>query len=138
MAYTINNNLKKPLMTEGYNIEDFNDNSDIIDAAIGKISELTTIDKTNLVKAINELKADSTSYSTYKLNPDTEGIFTEIQYKRPNGTLIMKSVLSGGTTPKYTTRTETEYEQNGITVKATRIYTVTYDTDGKVVSEVLQ
>ena len=83
-------------------------------------------------------KADTTSYSTYKLNPDSEGIFTEIQYKRQDGTLILKSVLSGGTSPQYTTRTETEYEQDGVTVKATRTYTISYDEDGKVTSEVLQ
>lgn len=86
---------------------------------------------------INEHKADSMSYSTYKLNPDDNGIFTEIQYKRSNGTLIMKSILSGGTSPNYTTRTETEYEQDGITVKTTKVYTITY-IDDKVTSEVLQ
>lgn len=86
---------------------------------------------------VDEYKADTTTYSTYKLNPDSNGIFTELQYKRKNGTLIMKSVLSGGTSPKYTTRTETEYEQDGVTIKATRIYTITYTND-KVTSEVLQ
>lgn len=88
--------------------------------------------------AIATHMADTTTYSTYKLNPDSEGIFTEIQYKRPDGTLIMKSVLSGGTSPQYTTRTETEYEQDGTTVKSTRIYTISYDADGNVISEVLQ
>ena len=86
----------------------------------------------------DEHLADTTTYSTYKLSPDANGIFTEIQYKRPDGTLILKSVLSGGTSPEYTTRTETEYEQDGIAIKSTRIYIVTYDIDGKVVSEVLE
>lgn len=82
--------------------------------------------------------ADSASYSTYKLNPDSEGVFTEIHYKRPDSTLILKSILSGGTSPQYATRTEIEYEQNGTTIKDTRTYTIAYDEDGKVISEVLQ
>lgn len=56
MDYTINNNLKKPLPTEAYSVGDFNDNADSIDALLGKIANLSTTDKTNLVAAINELK----------------------------------------------------------------------------------
>ena len=37
---------------------DLNDNWDIIDNAIGKPSNLTTVEKSNLVGAINELKSD--------------------------------------------------------------------------------
>lgn len=76
------------------------------------------------------------NYSTYKSNVDVNGIFQEIQYKRADGTLMLKSVLSGGTSPEYTTRTVSIYENDGITVKNTYTYSITY-TDGKPVSEVL-
>ena len=112
-------------------IKDIDDKIDILSGTSG------TKEKANKEDLDSHL-ADSTSYSTYKLNPDSEGIFTELQYKRVDGTLILKSILSGGISPLYTTRTETEYEKDGITVKATRVYTITYDVDGNVVSEVLQ
>lgn len=98
-------------------------------------SELAQIagQSTTLAFRLNQ----SLVYSTFKLNKDANDIFTELQYKRADGTLYLKSILSGGTSPEYTTRTETEYETDGTTVKSTRVYTITY-TDGKVVSEVLQ
>jgi hypothetical protein len=86
----------------------------------------------NLLGQINELK----NYTTLKSGKDTEGIFVTYQRKRYDGTLLMQSVLSGGTTPLYTTRTETWYGADGITVLSTKEYTITYDSDGSVVSEV--
>lgn len=87
----------------------------------------------NVVDRLNGLVTNS----TYKLSPDANGIFTEIQNKRADGSLYLKSILSGGTSPNYTTRTETEYGLNGVTVKATRVYTLTYDANGELISEVL-
>lgn len=83
---------------------------------------------------INNLKY----YSTYKLNKDSNGIYTEVQFKRQNGTLIAKSVLSGGTSPNYTTRIETFYTTDGITADGTYTYTRSYDVDGNLTSEVMQ
>ncbi|MBU3098754.1 MULTISPECIES: phage tail protein [Clostridium] len=94
-------------------------------------------DNVHSINTINNAMADNSTYSTYKTNVDANGIFTTIQYKRKNGTLILKSILSGGTTPKYTTRTETEYLTDGTTVSVTRVYSITYTLD-KVTSEVLQ
>lgn len=105
----------------------------------------TIVDKRPLVSGVgSELvrhKADLASHKginlkLYRLNKDSEGIFTELQWKRTDDTLAIKSVLSGGTTPKYTTRTETYYENNGTTVKATKTYTISYNTDDEFVSEV--
>ncbi|PHV72192.1 hypothetical protein CS063_01585 [Sporanaerobium hydrogeniformans] len=67
--YTTNYNLKKPLGTENYNIEDQNGNMDIIDQKLGEQAEqisgclekmgpltgLMTSVKTNIVAAINSL-----------------------------------------------------------------------------------
>lgn len=116
MQYTTSLNLKKPESTDNVKISDINENMDLIDAQLAQME----------------------CRSTIKSNKDTEGIFTTIEYKRQDNTLYMKSVLSGGTSPQYTTRTETYYEADGTTIKVTKIYTVSYDVDGNITSEVLQ
>lgn len=74
---------------------------------------------------------------TVKSSKDANGIFTTITYRRKSDdSLFATSVLSGGTSPNYTTRTVTYYELNGMTVRETLTYTLTYDTDGALVSEV--
>lgn len=78
------------------------------------------------------------TYSTYKSNKDSNGIYTTVEHKREDGTLCFKSTLSGGTSPKYTTRTETYYAGDGITIINTKTYLLTYDTDGMPLTEVLQ
>ncbi|WP_010305421.1 hypothetical protein [Kurthia senegalensis] len=72
----------------------------------------------------------------YKSMKDSEGIFTTVTYKRTDGTVYATSVLSGGTTPQYTTRTITFYDSDGTTVKTTKVYTLSYDSEGDLVSEV--
>lgn len=70
-------------------------------------------------------------------NKDSNGVFTTVTYKRKSdGTIYAKSVLSGGTAPQYTTRTETFYDVDGTTVLATIPYTLSYDADGDWVGEV--
>lgn len=72
-----------------------------------------------------------------KSNKDTNGIFTTVTYRRKmDNTLFATSVLSGGTSPSYTTRTITYYEANGTTVRKTVTFTLSYDADGALVSEV--
>lgn len=79
---------------------------------------------------------DLITHSTLVLNQDVNGISTQLQYKRADGTLIMNSVLSGGISPNYTTRTETYYKSDGITVDRENIYSISYNSDGDP-SEVL-
>lgn len=67
---------------------------------------------------------------------DAKGIYTVVNYKRGDGTLYMKSTLSGGTTPNYTTDTWRFYDASGATVIKTITWTLTYDTDGNVVDSV--
>lgn len=72
-----------------------------------------------------------------KSNKDSNGIFTTVTYRRKtDNTLFATSVLSGGTSPSYTTRTITYYEPNGTTVRKTVTNTLSYDADGALVSEV--
>lgn len=63
-TYTTNLNLKKPAGTDYVLVGDFNENSNTIDAAVGKLSELTTAVKTSLVLAINEAN-DRGTYPPY-------------------------------------------------------------------------
>lgn len=74
---------------------------------------------------------------TVKSSKDANGIFTTLTYRRKSDdSLFATSVLSGGTSPNYTTRTVTYYEPDGTTVRETITYTLTYDADGALVSEV--
>lgn len=75
-------------------------------------------------------------YRTYKTNKDANGIFTTIEQRRNDNTLAIRSVLSGGTSPLYTTRTITYYDTNGTTLLKTTTRTLTYDSDGALTSEV--
>ena len=83
----------------------------------------------------NDLRVDNME-SVYRSGKDLNDVFTVLEWKRSDNTLSKKSVLSGGTSPNYTTRTVTLYEQDGVTVKAQFIYTLTYD-NGDFISEVL-
>ena len=51
---TPNLNLKKPAGTDYVRVGDFNDNANVLDAAIGNLGQLTTDAKASLVLAINE------------------------------------------------------------------------------------
>lgn len=102
---------------------------------------VTSTDKTNWngKTAPADVKAliEQTSFETAKLNKDTNGVWVEIDKKRKtDGTLAIKSVLSGGTSPQYTTRTVTYYGTDGTTEIKTETFTISYDTDGDVSSEV--
>lgn len=90
-------------------------------------------DKTNIKNSLDDIK----THSTYKLNKDPNGIYTEIQLRRIDGTLYMKSVLYG-TSPKYNSRTVTEYALDGITVINDKKFMITYDDDDNMLSEVIQ
>jgi hypothetical protein len=69
-------------------------------------------------------------------SPDSNGIYTVVDYKRiSNDTLYMKSTLSGGTSPNYTTQRLQYYDSAGSVVIKTVTITRTYDSNGKVSSE---
>jgi hypothetical protein len=66
---------------------------------------------------------------------DENGIFTIVEYYRPNNTLARKTELSGGSSPNYTTRTITFYAEDGMTVTKTVTRTLIYDEDGDFLRE---
>lgn len=88
------------------------------------------------VGSANVQLTDLKQYTIVKSGKDSNFIYTSYQRKRYDGTLLMQSILSGGASPLYTTRTETWYAVDGITVLFTRTYSISYDIDGIVVSEV--
>lgn len=82
-------------------------------------------------------KVEQTDYKVTKSGKDANGIFTSVEYRRKtDNTLVVKSVLSGGTSPKYTTRTLTYYGMDGTTVENTTTKSLSYDVDGDLISEV--
>lgn len=87
----------------------------------------TQADMTALTTKVSNIETQP--YSTERLSKDANGIFTDIRLKRSDGTLMQKSVLSSGTSPKYTKRTVTFYAANGTTVTGTKVYTLTYTGD---------
>ncbi len=66
---------------------------------------------------------------------DANGIFTTVKYYRVDGTLAEQSVLSGGSSPTYTTRTVNRYAADGATVVATVALTLTYDAFNNITVE---
>jgi superfamily II RNA helicase len=77
------------------------------------------------------------NYTLKRCNKDKNGVFTTIQHLRENNTKILVSTLSGGTNPLYTTRT-VKYYSNSNRLLKTETYKLSYDSDGILVSEVLQ
>ena len=75
--------------------------------------------------------------SIYNWNKDVNNIFTLVQYKRRDGSLYKDIVLSGGTSPLYTTRTERLIDLDGVTVLELAVYAIIY-IDGLIISEILQ
>jgi hypothetical protein len=76
---------------------------------------------------------------------DANGIFTTVEWfsstssenNTPLNVLRKRSQLSG-TSPEYSTRTVTYYDEDGTTILLTQTYNVSYDIDGDFIGEELQ
>lgn len=64
MTTTGNLGLKKPSGSDKVLVKDLNDNADVLDEAIGSLSELETAEKGSLVKAINEAATQGAAYAS--------------------------------------------------------------------------
>ena len=86
---------------------------------------------------IDSHKADNTPHreavSIERKNPDDDGVFTLIEFRRSDGTLFKTSQLNG--TSPYTSRTVKYYDKNGNLVQTVK-YSITYS-DDEVISEVI-
>lgn len=82
------------------------------------------------------LVADMTAnYKVTKSGKDANGIFTTVEYRRPDDTLFMRSVLSNpDANGNYQTDTWTFYAADGTTPVETKVWTITYDVDGDITS----
>jgi hypothetical protein len=93
--------------------------------------------QTQYDEAIVDLKS-MIGFKTWKIAKDANGIFTTVDfYRDDNNKLFMQSILSGGTSPLYTTRTIKWYGEDGTTVIATSVRNLTYDGDGDLIGEVV-
>lgn len=97
----------------------------------------------NVSKEVTNVKNKVATFESEKnlskerTNKDSEGIFTTVTYKRKkDNTIYCVSTLSGGETPLYTTRTEQYYDATGTSVIDTQTYSLSYDDDGNLISEV--
>ncbi|MGE6260860.1 pyocin knob domain-containing protein [Heyndrickxia sporothermodurans] len=85
----------------------------------------------------NQYDIERQSFKTYKSSKDENGIFKEVEQRRKgDNTLAIKSTLSGGTSPKYTSRKVQYYDLKGTKIIKTDFFTLSYDTDGDLISEV--
>jgi predicted peptidase len=100
-----------------------------------KQADLTSISKS--VSDISKAVTNLDQYSIYR-SGFSNGVYATLQLKRKDGTLFVTSTLSGGTSPKYTMRTEVYYDTDGITVLKTLVYAVSYDSNNNFIDEVIQ
>ncbi|MCT4597451.1 MAG: hypothetical protein N4A50_06185 [Vallitalea sp.] len=108
---------------------------------LNKKVNLSTLNASMSAKA-NQVDVDNINkklenYSSYASSKDSNGIYKTVEYKRSNNTLYMKSILSGGTSPNYTTDTWYFYDTNSVILLKTITWTIAYDSDGNIVSKVV-
>lgn len=120
----------------------FSQKSTEIDTAVDdKIAELNDeIEKVQDGSLVTAREFEPTvTHSIYKTNQDVNGIYVTVTYKRADGTTYKISTLSNAdANGNYTTQTVKYYATNGTTVERTEVYTLTYNADGDVESEVLK
>lgn len=127
------------LATLAQAIIDAGANTDVV-TAINKVLEWLNAHLADIVKHITSAERDNWNgygLNSYASSKDANGIYTVMDYKRADGTIYMKSTLSGGTSPNYTTDTWQFYDTDGTTLILTKTWTLTYDADGKITSKVV-
>ena len=75
-------------------------------------------------------------FSSEAYDPDEEGIYQTVKYKRNDGTLYMESKLSGLISPgMYERTTLTYYDRSGLIPLHQVIWTFQYDINKKIISK---
>jgi len=86
-------------------------------------------------------KEDNTPHceavTLYRKNKDENGIYTLLEWYRADETLFKTSELEGES-PQYDTRRVKFYAEDGQTLVQEIVYTLTYDENGELISEVIQ
>jgi hypothetical protein len=96
----------------------------------------TKADDIDLTNHNSSYTSHNGKQTTERTGIDANSIFTTVKMYRADGSLFFQSVLSGGTTPAYTLRTETWYDTDGTTVISTNIYDQFYDGSNNWLKEV--
>jgi len=123
-------------------------NTDSIRIVIFKAGTLAGVDASKLNGIINsalngipyenadksEVFSDLNAAKILKSNKDVNGMYTTIEWSDTNNIVRKRSVLSGGTSPEYTTRTETYYNASAILIY-TKVFTQQYDTASEWLGE---
>lgn len=84
--------------------------------------------------------ADAHDFETatlYRKNKDENGIYALLEWYRADGTLFKTSELEGES-PQYATRRVKFYAKDGQTLVQEVVYSLTYDENGELISEVIQ
>lgn len=72
----------------------------------------------------------------YSILPDANSIYTKLEFKRPDNSLYMTSILSmPDENEKYTKATWTFYDIDGITAALIKVWTITYDVNGMPIAK---
>ena len=115
---TPNLGLTKPEVADMVNVSDLNENADLLDAIIGKMSDLNTEQKDSLVEAINEAARTggggglNSTASTLLITILRNGAYTEDQ--SANITALEAALASGGSDePDTPEPPASDVEQNG-------------------------
>ena len=130
---TPNLGLSKPEVTDKVNVSDLNENADLLDAIIGKLSDLNTAQKDSLVAAINEALTSAGSGDMTKAVYDPQGkaqdIFAYADAKQAKITAggILKGDGAGGVSAAVK---GTDYAGPSVSVSAT-LTAAGWDADAK-------
>lgn len=76
-------------------------------------------------------------YNFTRTNKDSNDVYTTMSHYRHDNTLYIQEVLSGGTSPEYTTLTVTVYQDDGVTLVETFTFALAYDVSGNMISRTL-
>ena len=88
-----------------------------------------------MAEKLPELAIDG-NFSSEAFNPDDKGIYQMVEYRRPDGTLYMRSQLSylmgDG---RYGKATQTYYDRTGTIAMFSTEWNLSYDINKKIISK---
>ncbi|MFD2681219.1 hypothetical protein [Bacillus seohaeanensis] len=102
-----------------------------VDNKIGLLSDDVGAVDQRVTDHLNEYMPHDDELNEYASDQDEKGVYRVVDFKRPDGTLHLKSTLSNPDAQgKYQTCTLQFYEADGVTVALTKTWTFTLGTDG--------
>jgi len=125
---------------EGLTVSQIRAGTTKADVGLGNVDNVKQASKAEFdahVAEFNAHKSDNTPHreavSIERKNPDDDGVFTLIEFRRSDGTLFKTSQLNG--ISPYTSRTVKYYDKNENLIQTVE-YSITYSND-EVISEVI-